>query len=319
MNKAFVLGAGLGERLRPLTDQLPKPLIPVFQRPLITYAFDHLLASGVCEFVVNTHHIPAAYERAFPLQSYRGAPIRFRNEAPVRLETAGGIANVRDLIGDEPFIVYNGDILTDLPLSALIEEHRARGNMVTLALRSSGPAQHIALDRNTGLVTDIRGQLGTGNTGELLFTGIYVVEPAFFDWLTPGKVESVIPIFLAMIQKGARLGGVVIDDGRWWDLGNRVSYIDAHCELARLNGGFPKYAATPVCARCAIDASAAVSPGAKLTGTTIVGADCVIEAGAELSDCILWPGSHVAAGSQLNRCIVRAGMNAAGSYTDRDF
>ena len=64
MNKAFVLGAGLGERLRPLTDQLPKPLIPVFQKPLITYAFDHLLAAGVREFVVNTHHIPEAYATA---------------------------------------------------------------------------------------------------------------------------------------------------------------------------------------------------------------------------------------------------------------
>ncbi|HYF36671.1 MAG TPA: sugar phosphate nucleotidyltransferase, partial [Prosthecobacter sp.] len=112
MRKAFVLGAGLGERLRPLTDQLPKPLIPVFHRPLITYAFDHLIAAGVEELVVNTHHLPEAYAHEFPNRRYRGLPIHFRHEAPVRLETAGGIANVQDLLGDEPFIVYNGDILT---------------------------------------------------------------------------------------------------------------------------------------------------------------------------------------------------------------
>jgi len=319
VNKAFVLGAGLGERLRPLTDQLPKPLIPVFQKPLITYAFDHLLAVGVREFVVNTHHIPGAYARAFPDQMYRGAPICFRNESPQRLETAGGIANVRDLIGDEAFIVYNGDILTDLPLAPLLEEHRTRGNMVTLALRGAGPAQHVAFDRSAGLVTDIRGMLGTGNAGEFLFTGIYVVEPAFFDWLTPGKVESVIPVFLAMIQKGARLGGVIIDEGRWWDLGNRTSYIEAHRELRVLNSHFPHYAAPELRKRVSIDPSASVSSDAKLSGTNVVGANCVIDPGAELADCILWPGSHVASDARLTRCILRAGTNAAGSHTDRDF
>jgi mannose-1-phosphate guanylyltransferase len=319
VNKAFVLGAGLGERLRPLTDQLPKPLIPVFQKPLITYAFDHLLAAGVREFVVNTHHIPEAYARAFPDQTYRGVPIRFRNEAPVRLETAGGIANVRDLIGDEPFIVYNGDILTDLPLAPLIQEHRTRGNMVTLALRSSGPAQHIALDRRTGLITDIRGKLGTGNEGEFLFTGIYVVEPEFFEWLTPGKVESVIPIFLAMIQKGARLGGVVLDGGHWWDLGSRSSYLDAHHALNQLNSHFPNYAALDARKRAAIDPAAKISNEAKLSGVNIIGAQSVIGSGAELNDCIVWPGAHVSTGARLSRCIVRSGIEVTGSHTERDF
>ena len=83
-----MLGAGLGERLRPLTEQLPKPLIPVFHRPLITYAFDHLRGAGVNDFVVNTHHIPEAYALAFPDGRYGDARLRFRNESPVRLETA---------------------------------------------------------------------------------------------------------------------------------------------------------------------------------------------------------------------------------------
>ena len=319
MNKAFVLGAGLGERLRPLTDQLPKPLIPVYQKPLITYAFDHLLAAGVHEFVVNTHHIPEAYAKTFPDQTYRGTPIRFRNESPVRLETAGGIANVRDLIGDEPFIVYNGDILTDLPLEPLLQEHRSRGNLVTLALRSKGPALHIALDRQTGRITDIHGKLGTGNKGDFLFTGIYVVEPAFFDWLTPGKVESVIPIFLKMIEQGAGLGGVVIDSGHWWDLGNRASYLEAHHALEELNSHFPQYAVLDARHRIAVDPSATVSSDARLSGVNIIGEHSVIEAGAELNDCIVWPGARVGSDARLTRCIVRSGVSATGSYTDRDY
>lgn len=314
-----MLGAGLGERLRPLTDQLPKPLIPVFQKPLITYAFDHLLALGVREFVVNTHHIPEAYARAFPNGSYRGAPIRFRNESPERLETAGGIANVRDLLGAEPFIVYNGDILTDLPLQPLLDEHRARGNTVTLALRSRGPAQHIALDRASGLVTDIRGKLATGNAGEFLFTGIYVVEPAFFDWLTPGKVESVIPIFLSMIRKGARLGGSVIDEGEWWDLGDRASYLEAHHALQRLNSHFPHYAAVSDRTRAAIAAKASVAADARLSGVNVIGDAATIDAGAQLCDCIVWPGAHVDSTARFTRCIVRSGITAGGQSADRDF
>ena len=307
MQKAFVLGAGLGERLRPLTDQLPKPLIPVFHRPLITYAFDHLMAAGISEFVVNTHHLPAEYARAFPDGQYRGAPISFRDESPVRLETAGGIANVRDLLGNEPFVVYNGDILTNLPLDPLIRAHEEEGNLVTLALRSSGPALHIGYDDVSGRITDIRNKLGTGNEGTHLFTGIYICSPEFLDWLTPGKVESVIPIFLKMIEQGAGLGGVVLDEGHWWDLGSRTAYLDAHQALHDQGETTP-----------AISANARIESGAVLTGLNVIGDGAVVEKGAEIEDCILWPGAHVVAGSRLKRCIVRAGIRAFGSHESAD-
>ncbi|HEY1051474.1 MAG TPA: sugar phosphate nucleotidyltransferase [Prosthecobacter sp.] len=306
MNQAFVLGAGIGERLRPLTEQLPKPLVPVFHRPLITFAFDHLLAAGVSRLVVNTHHIPEAYGQAFPESSYRGTPIHFRNESPVRLETAGGISNVRDLLGNEPFFVYNGDILTDLPLEPLMRAHQDKGNLVTLALRSHGPALHIAMDPATGRLTDIRNKLGTGDEGKYLFTGIYACHPAIHDWITPGKVESVIPIFLNMMQQGAKIGGVVIDDGYWWDLGSRTSYLSAHAEL---NGKLG----------VAIDPAAQIEPGAVLRGMNVVGAQAVIEAGAQLEDSIVWPGGRVTAGAILKRCIVRGGITASGTREDADF
>lgn len=306
VQKAFVLGAGLGTRLRPLTDQLPKPLIPVFHQPLISHAFDHLLGAGVNEFIVNTHHLPRAYAEAFPDSRHRGAPVHFRHESPARLETAGGIANVRDLLGGEPFLVYNGDILTDLPLQRLLKEHKARGNLVTLALRSHGPALHIALDGQSGLVTDIRDLLGTGQPGSLLFTGVYACQPEFHQWLTPGKVESVIPVFLRMIQAGARLGGVVMDEGRWWDLGSRAAYLGAHRELHESGHG------------PAIHPEAQVSPGAVLTGLNVIGPGAVVEAGAVLEDCLLWPGARVTAGARLSRCIVRSGIAARGIHQDAD-
>lgn len=296
----------MGERLRPLTEQLPKPLVPVFHRPLITYAFDHLIASGVLRLVVNTHHIPEAYDRAFPERSYRDVPIHFRNESPVRLETAGGIANVRDLLGGDPFLVYNGDILTDLPLQPLLTEHRENGNLVTLVLRSHGPSLHIAFDPLRGLVTDIRNKLGTGDEGKYLFTGIYACDPAVHDWITPGKVESVIPVFLKMLSEGARLGAVVIDEGSWWDLGSRTAYLAAH---AALNGMYGP----------ALDPAAQIESGAILRGTNVVGPGAVIESGAQLEDTIVWPGGRVVRGAQLKRCIVRSGITAAGIVEDADF
>lgn len=304
MEKAFVLGAGLGTRLRPLTDQLPKPLIPVFHRPLITFAFDHLLDAGVREFIVNTHHLPASYAEAFPRNEYRGTRIIFRHE-PVLLETAGGIANIADLVGDAPFVVYNGDILTDLPLAPLMKAHAAEKNLVTLVLRSGGPAKHIAFDAKRGLVTDIRGGLGTGNMGTHQFTGIYAVSPEFLHQLAPGKIESVVLPWLEAIRRGGRIGAVVVDDGQWWDLGDRDSYLVAHRAFLHLCG-------SPV------SPEARIHPSATLKGLNVIPPTAEVGAGAVLEDCILWTGARVADGAQLRRCIVRSGMVAQGVLENAD-
>ncbi|MGY8689607.1 MAG: sugar phosphate nucleotidyltransferase, partial [Verrucomicrobiales bacterium] len=129
--KAFVLGAGLGTRLQPLTEWLPKPMVPVYHRPLISYAFNHVRSLPDLEgYVVNTHHYPEAYTAAFPESAYNGLPIAFRHE-PILLETAGGIANIADLLGRERFLVYNGDILSDIPLAPLLEAHERGGHEVT--------------------------------------------------------------------------------------------------------------------------------------------------------------------------------------------
>ena len=158
--KAFVLGAGLGTRLQPLTEWLPKPMIPVYHRPLITYAFDHVIKeAGVSGLVVNTHHCAESYADTFPSGHYDGVPLSFRHE-PILLETAGGIANVADLLGEDRFLVYNGDILSDIALEPMIECHERDGNEVTLLVRSEGPGLHIGLQEGSGAVQDIRGRVG---------------------------------------------------------------------------------------------------------------------------------------------------------------
>ncbi len=113
ITQAFVLGAGLGTRLRPLTEDLPKPLIPIFQKPLITFALDHLVDAGIESFIINTHKLPETFKDVFPANKYLDHSVKLAHE-PVLLETGGGIKNVEADLGKEPFITYSGDILTDV-------------------------------------------------------------------------------------------------------------------------------------------------------------------------------------------------------------
>ena len=306
---AFILGAGLGTRLRPLTDRRPKPLIPVANRPLITHAFDHLIAAGVERFVVNTHWCAERYAEFFPDAKWRGRPITFVHESPEVLETAGGIWNARAHLSDGPFIVYNGDILSDLPLAPALEAHRAAGNEVTLILRSHGGATNVAFDAASGRVLDLRRTLRPDIEPRHLFTGIYIVEPEFIARIPAAQKLSVVPVFHEMIRAGAKLGGIVLDEGAWWDLGSRSEYLAVHTALAaRATEKAPW-----------ISPSASISPDAKITRATAIAAGAKVGAGTVLHDCILWENATVAPGARLTRCIVADGATASGEHADVDF
>ena len=309
IHTAFVLGAGLGTRLKSLTAHRPKPLIPVANRPLIAYAFDHLREAGVERFVVNTHWRAEVYGTAFPGGTHDGAPIAFRHEAPEVLETAGGIKNAEDLLGSGPFWVYNGDILSTLPLAPALRAHLESGNEVTLVLRSHGGPLQVACDKSGG-VTDIGKLVDPAAAPRFLFTGIYLVNPEFFARIPPATKISVIPIFCDMIRTGARLGGVVIDEGHWWDLGTREHYLDVHRALHIADCGL----------RIAdwIHPTASVSPSAQITGATTIGPGARIGDGAQLHDCIVWENAEVTAGAVLARCILTPGTRAEGRQTDAD-
>lgn len=221
---AFILGAGLGTRLRPLTETMPKPLLPIGGRPMITYAMDHLKKIGVRRFIINTHHLPDEYRKAFPENRWDGIPIIFRHE-PVLLDTAGGLKNIEDLIGeDERIIVYNGDIITNLPLEPLIQKHLQLKTDVTLALRSAGPLLNVNID-SEGFICDMRNLSHNPGAQSCLFAGIYIVENAFLKRLTAGKIESIVFPLVESIRGNPRsVGGVVLDKGYWYDLGTIEEY-----------------------------------------------------------------------------------------------
>lgn len=305
MIRAFVLGAGLGTRIRPLTSQLPKPLIPVRHQPLAEYAFAHLHSAGVREFIVNTHHLPEEWTRTFPGSQWRGCPLHFRHE-PILLETGGGLANIRDLTHDEPFFVYNGDVLTDLPLAPVLAAHRGSGNLATLVLRSTGSVRNVALDPGTGRVLDLRGALGVKDAPLFQFTGLYIVDPALYRYLpAPGTIESVVEAWLRALRDGQRIGGVVVDEGDWFDLGDRASYLAAH--QWRGVQHLP-----------AIHPQAVIAPDAMVDAHSSIGPGAVVESGAHIRHSVLWPGAVVKAGAQLDSCIVLSGHTAAGHHTAAD-
>ena len=217
MRKAFLLGAGLGTRLQPLTKTLPKPLIPFANRPLITHALDHCLQAGITDFAINTHHLHETWDRFFPNGKYRGANLTFFHE-PELLETGGGIKNIADWIKGDPVLVYNGDIITDLSIDRLMTGHMASNNTATLAVRDHGPDLRITAEGHR--VTDVRGLIHQ-RQGTHQFTGIYVIDPEILDLIPPNEKISIIPAFVELIKQGELGAYHVKGHPKWLDLGTR--------------------------------------------------------------------------------------------------
>ncbi|MEP6685533.1 MAG: sugar phosphate nucleotidyltransferase [Verrucomicrobiota bacterium] len=309
IKQAFVLGAGLGKRLLPLTEELPKPLVPIFQKPLITFAFDHLIAAGCARFIVNIHLHPACFAEAFKSSQYRDQPIEFKYE-PVLLETGGGIKNAESSLGTEPFIVYSGDILTDIDLAPLMEEHFRAGNDVTLALRQTSLASGIALEN--GRVVDINNRYG--HVGKYDFANVSVWNPNIFQRIPPGKKISFVPILGEWIGQGGKIGGVVRNEGIWFNIGSPAEYLEVHRTIAAQHWK-PDHVTTPdwpvsIAGDAMVDASARFSDFHSIGAGSRIGADVVLE------DTIVWAGGEVASRSHLRNCVVRTEKKAAGILTD---
>ncbi len=311
ITQAFVLGAGLGKRLRPLTDDLPKPLVPIFQKPLITFALDHLIDIGVKSSIINTHKLPDVFQRFFSQNDYEGHAIKLVNE-PVLLETGGGIKNVEAALGAKPFITYSSDILTDIDLQPLIDEHFRSGNDVTLALRDTGLATAVAF-RN-GQVVDISNRYGVAGNHD--FANIAVWNPGIFERIPPNQKISFIPIVGNWIGAGGKIGGVVLNDGKWFNIGSRTEYLEVHLMICEEHWK-PHYLKTSAWPE-RVAASAIVDRTAQLRGCTVVGRDCRVGAEAILEDTILWPGAQIASKSHLRGCIVRANQKVNGIHRDID-
>lgn len=226
---AFILGAGLGTRLRPLTEFTPKPMLPVAGFPMIESAFARLRDLGVRRILVNTHWCAEAYAQAYPDNVWEDVELTFVHES-VLLETGGGLKNIEPHLRpeDEHLWVYNGDIYAEPDLSTLLEAHLATDAEATLLLRDTG---NVRVDAE-GRVLDVRGRLGVTEGEARQFTGISLVRREFFARLHTGIAESLVEGWLrAIVDKPGSIRGVTDNRFAWADLGTREEY-EAICREA---------------------------------------------------------------------------------------
>lgn len=215
--KAMILAAGRGERMRPLTDHTPKPLLPVAGRPLIAHHLEALRAAGIGEIVINTGHLGDQLPAALGDGREWGVRIAWSPEPPEALETGGGIFQALPLLGSEPFLVVNGDVWTDYPFARLPVVPAGLAHLVLV----SNPPHH--LDGDFALAAD--GTVGERGGPRLTFSGISVLRPELFAGCASGRFP------LGPLLRRAMAVGQVSGEryaGGWRDIGTpqRLAELD---------------------------------------------------------------------------------------------
>jgi MurNAc alpha-1-phosphate uridylyltransferase len=217
--RAMILAAGRGERMRPLTDTTPKPLLNVCGKPLIAHHIEALAAAGIRDLVINHAWLGEQIETTLADGSQYGVRIQYSPEYPEALETGGGIFQALPLLGDEPFVVVNGDVMCDLDYGRLPVEPQGLAHLVLVPNPEHNPKGDFALDN-----TLVRAE------GEVKFTfsGIGVYRPELFKDCTPGKFQ-LAPILRRAMSEDQITG--VIHKGFWMDVGTpqRLEALNRRC------------------------------------------------------------------------------------------
>ena len=238
--KAMILAAGLGTRLRPLTDTRPKALVEVAGRPMLYWVIARLARHGFTDIIINAHHFADQIEAFAAVYDGPGVSLTVSVEEEI-LDTGGGVRKAAWFFDrEEPFLVHNVDVLTDLDLRSLADAHSASGALVTLAVKERKSSRH--------LLFDAAGRLGgwrSGITGEtrkvrtmadpvtpLPFMGVYVMSPAALSKMTDSGPFSIIDFFLDLARTGETVQAIRAEEARWADLGS----VDRIASAERLFG-----------------------------------------------------------------------------------
>ncbi len=302
--KAVILAAGLGTRMRPLTDKTAKPALPVLNEPLIVRTLRQLKRAGVSEVMINLHHRPETIRAAIS-EGDLGLKIKYSRETAI-LGTGGALRKIRAWVGRAPVIVVNGDVIFDFDLRAMAVAHRKTNALATLALKPNlnpGKYKPVIADR-TGRILSIRGR-PAGRKGLLcLFASVHIIEPVILDRLPSGASDTVGDLYIPLLREGAHLQGVR-QAGVWHDLGSPAGYLKAQTRLLADRGRRRSVL---------IDPSVRLGKGARVT-RSVIGAGSVIEPCARIDGSVLWDGALVKSGARLKNCIVMSGTEVTkGSH-----
>ena len=320
MIRGMVLCAGLGTRLRPLTNRWPKPAMPLLAGPLFRYSLATLRRAGITEVGINTHHLPEVMEAT--ARAEVAGPLEVSHETGEIQGTGGGVRGLKKFLSGDDFVVLNGDVLFALDLRPVLEAHRASGaaaTMVLLPMPEGEKYNPVELDADGS----VRRIAGKGPGGPKLsgwhFTGVHVMTPKVFDFMAPAGPEDINrDVYVKMIEHGLTVRGHVLDENPYWsDLGTPQRYLTTHEHL--LFGQVPQASfgeRGPFSGHPRLAAplngwqhpTARVHDDVKFAGPAFFGAGCVVEQGVRLGAAVsIGAGATVGQGARLNRVAVLDG------------
>lgn len=305
MLDGIILAAGRGTRLQPLTAHLPKPLVPLAGRPLLSWGLDALRALGTGRIAINAHHLAARV-----IEHFAAVPDVIVRPEPDLLGTGGGVRHLAQALDGETLVIANGDALFDFDLAPHLARHRSRGAMATLILRevpADSPFNKVAVDAAGRLtrIAEVEGPRTGQGVRSGAYTGVQIVERALIEALPPGPGDILRTAYRARMQEDAPLFGDFAPAGcTWIDVGTPDRYRAAH--RAVLEGRLPApHLPPPDVAGRRVHPSATID--ASILGPSLVLADAVVSApigpyasvhaGARVSamvrDAVVWPGAVV--------------------------
>jgi NDP-sugar pyrophosphorylase family protein len=293
MNKinVFILAAGLGERLRPITDHIPKPLVPILGRPALQHVVDRISELPFRRIGINLHHKKEVIEKWLA-----ECPLSEKIEVFVEkktLGTGGALKNAGNLLGEGTFLVHNSDIISDIDLEQLLKYHASSKNLVTLAVHNYVKFNSLVVDGN-GL---LKGMGGAECDGILAFTGIAVYEPGFLDFLQ-SEESGVVDAWLKAVNAGSRVGTFNVSGCSWSDIGTPGAYASTVFSALRAEGENVYF--HPSVKKC---------PDLGMQGYIVIEQGCDTVNGRSLKNCILLPGTKtIPAHSPVNENEQRTGV-----------
>ena len=304
---AVLLVGGEGTRLRPLTDNTPKPMLTLVDRPFINHQLDHLKRHGVTDVILSCGYLPDVVERFFGDGSAFGMRITYVVD-PFPLGTAGAVKNAESHLDGEPFFVFNGDILTDLDLTALRHAHGASGAQGTIALTPVSDPSAFGLVRlnpdhsvEAFLEKPSPDVLRPGEPFNIN-AGTYLLDPEVLAAIPAEEKTSIErDTFPVVAERGALYG--FPSDAYWRDIGTHRSYLEAHHDL--LGGALATHSPT---GDRYVASGTTIAAGATVDGGSSLGSGCSIGSGARVSGSVFGRGVRVARGAAVTNAIVGEGV-----------
>jgi mannose-1-phosphate guanylyltransferase/phosphomannomutase len=303
--KAVILAGGEGTRLRPLTSNQPKPMMPIANAPMMEHIVRLLAKHGFDDIVVTVAFLANHIRNYFGDGSEFGVRMRYATEESP-LGTAGSVRNAMDEL-DDTFLVISGDVVTDFDLSRVMKEHRAQEAFASIALkRVENPVEFgIVITHDDGTIERFLEKPTWGEVfSDTINTGIYVLEPEIFDYIAADtSVDFSGDVFPAVLEAGRKLHGQILD-GYWEDVGTLEAYRRAHDDI--LDGHVAmEIEGFEVGDGVWLGEGADLSPDAEVHGPVLVGDNCRVEAGAVLRPyTVLGADVVVKADAELERCVI---------------